>query len=143
MERYSLETIETFFFFFFFFLKWKTFFSSNTIDSLFNYSNLSFIEERPPSFLLITPMIGTVFPGPWRVEGKGIAYYQVYLFYSFWWFCSFSNTVNSDDNRCLSFLKWLLLRKRVKLGNTERWLKKVNLMFYIILFFFFFFFFFF
>jgi len=87
MERYSLETIETFFFFFFFFLKWKTFFSSNTIDSLFNYSNLSFIEERPPSFLLIPPMIGTVFPGPWRVDGKGIAYYQVYLFYSFWWFC--------------------------------------------------------
>jgi len=81
MERYSLETIEIFFFFFFF-LKKKTFFSSNTIDSLFNYSNLSFIEERPPSFLLIPPMIGTVFPGPWRVDGKGIAYYQVYLYFT-------------------------------------------------------------
>ena len=47
----------------------------------------------------------TVFPGPWRVDGKGIPISGVLITA----FC------DSDDNRWLSFLKWLLVR-RVKTG---------------------------
>jgi len=52
----------------------------------------------------------TVFPGPWRVDGKEITYIRSGVLITA--FC------DSDNNRWLSFLMWLLVQ-REKTGILE------------------------
>jgi len=70
---------------------------------------MRFIAYELFSEFIYIPLMWTIFPGPWRVNGKGINYISGVLIVAF---------CDSDDSRWLSFPKWLLVQ-REKIGILE------------------------